>query len=166
MLDNYLADVALGDTTNREGMAARIHFNTLFEKSFSRNQSESAINKALNYGYAILLSTVNREIAINGYAMQLGIHHIGQTNAFNLGCDLMEPWRPIVDEIVYRLAPQKFETEEKRILQTLSQIKVKLNGEERYLPNAIEIYCRNVFRALGENNIELMTFYERCDTDI
>ena len=161
MIDKYLGDVEVGDPTNREAMAARVHFNTLFEKSFSRNQSESAINKSLNYGYAILLSTVNREIAANGYSMQLGIHHIGSSNPFNLGCDLMEPWRPIVDEMVYQLAPKKFETEEKRALQKLSQITVTLNDEERYVPNAIEIYCRNAFRALVENNPELLTFYER-----
>ena len=161
MLDEYLDGLLPGDPTNREAMAARIHFNTLFEKSFSRNQSESSINKALNYGYAILLSCVNREIAVNGYIMHLGIHHIGHTNPFNLGCDLMEPWRPVVDGLVYQLAPQKFDTEEKRELQKLLQVTVTVNGEERYLPNAIEIYCRNVFRALTENDTSCLTFYER-----
>ena len=165
-IEEYLVGVEPGDPTNREAMAARIHFNTLFDKSFVRNQSESSINKALNYGYAILLSTVNREIAANGYVMQLGIHHIGQTNPFNLGCDLMEPWRPVVDGLVYALAPQKFETEEKRALQKLQQVAVMINGEERYLSNAVEIYCRSVFRALAENDISCLTFYERCDTGI
>jgi CRISPR-associated endonuclease Cas1 subtype II len=165
-IEEYLVGVEPGDPTNREAMAARIHFNTLFEKSLVRNQSESSINKALNYGYAILLSTVNREIAANGYVMQLGIHHIGQTNPFNLGCDLMEPWRPVVDGLVYALAPQKFETEEKRALQKLQQVAVMINGEERYLSNAVEIYCRSVFRALAENDISCLAFYERCDTGI
>ena len=84
-VEAYLSGLEPGDPTNREAMAARLHFNALFEKSFSRNQSDSSINKALNYGYAILLSTVNREIAANGYVMSLGIHHIGHTNPFNLG---------------------------------------------------------------------------------
>ena len=112
-LEEYINDLQPGDVTNREGLAAKVYFNALFEKaSFSRNDKSLSINSALNYGYSLLLSAINREIAANGYLMQMGLHHSNSDNPFNLGCDLMEPWRPLVDELVQRLQPEKFETEE------------------------------------------------------
>ena len=158
-IDEYLAGLQLNDVSNREGMAARIFFNALFEKSFSRNDKSLSVNKALNYGYSILLSAINREIAANGYIMMLGLHHIGNTNPYNLGCDLMEPFRPLVDEMVYHLAPEKFETEEKRALQTLLQVMVLQQGEQRYVSTAIETYVRSVFKALNEGDISKIIYY-------
>ena len=158
-IESYLEGLLPNDTSNREGMAARIFFNSLYEKRFSRSDKSLSVNKALNYGYAILLSAINREIAANGYMMQLGLHHIGNTNPYNLGCDLMEPFRPLVDEIVYHLAPEKFETEEKRVLQALLEVSVKQQGEERYLSTAIECYVRSVFRALCESDISKIIYY-------
>ena len=71
------------DKTNREGHAAKVYFNSLFGKDFSRD-NECNINKYLNYGYSIILSAVNREVKILGYLTELGVHHIGESNSFNL----------------------------------------------------------------------------------
>ena len=96
---SYVEEVKLGDKTNREGHSAKVYFNELFGKDFVRNNSDE-INAALNYGYAILLSTINKEVVSNGYLTQLGIHHKNEFNQFNLSCDLMEPVRVIIDNFV------------------------------------------------------------------
>ena len=73
----------------------------------------TAVNAALNYGYSILLSTVNRAIVTKGYLTQLGIHHRSTENQFNLGSDLMEPFRVLIDRIVYDMDLADFEHEQK-----------------------------------------------------
>ena len=79
---------------------------------FSRSL-DIPINAALNYGYGIILSTFNREIVSNGYITQLRLFHDNMFNQFNLGSDLMEPFRILVDRKVYEMKPEKFEKEEK-----------------------------------------------------
>ena len=72
----------------------------------------------MNYGYGIILSMFNREIVSNGYITQFGLFHDNMFNQFNLGSDLMEPFRPLVDRKVVVMKPEKFETDEKhQILQ-------------------------------------------------
>ena len=91
MLVRLVDEVRSGDTTNREAHAARIYFRALFGSNFSRDD-DVPVNAALNYGYGILLSAVNREIVARGYLTQCGICHRSEFNQFNLSCDLMEPF--------------------------------------------------------------------------
>ncbi len=107
-----MKEIELGDKTNREGHAAKVYFNALFGMDFSRSK-ECAINAALNYGYGILLSCFNREVIANGYITQLGLFHNNMFNQFNLASDLMEPFRILVDRIVVKNKPEKFESERK-----------------------------------------------------
>lgn len=95
-VQDELDQLELNDATNREAIAARKYFMTLFDKTFVRRDN-NAVNGALDYGYAILLASFNREIAVNGYLSYLGIHHHSEENCFNLASDLMEPFRPFVD---------------------------------------------------------------------
>ena len=88
-LQEYVHQVGPGDKTNREGHAAKVYFNALFGLDFYRDASDVR-NSILNYGYTILLSCFNREIAASGYLTQLGIWHDNAENPFNLGSDLME----------------------------------------------------------------------------
>ncbi len=99
MLREYSANVIEGDKSNREGHAAKVYFNALFGKEFSRDQ-ENDINAMLNYGYAILLSFLNKELVSKGYLTQLGICHRNEYNQYNLSCDFMEPFRPVIDYYV------------------------------------------------------------------
>jgi CRISPR-associated endonuclease Cas1 subtype II len=78
----------------------------LFGKKFSRND-DCSINAMLNYGYSIILSVFNREVVANGYITQLGLFHDNMFNQYNLSCDLMEPFRPFVDEKVKEATPRK-----------------------------------------------------------
>ena len=112
MLYEYIDEIEFGDATNREGHAAKVYFNALFGMDFTRT-AENSINAALNYGYGIILSAFNREVVANGYVTQLGLFHDNMFNQFNLGSDLMEPFRPIVDKKVKQMNPIKFEHDEK-----------------------------------------------------
>lgn len=159
MLYQYIEEIAYGDTTNREGHAAKVYFNALFGMDFTRTEDNS-INAALNYGYGIILSAFNREIAANGYITQIGLFHDNMFNPFNLGSDLMEPFRPIVDHKVKMLEPQQFEHAEKMEVLSILQQEVIIAERKEYVNNAIKIYCRSVFDALLDNDVSLIKFYK------
>ena len=124
--------------------------------SFSR-RNEHQINSALNYGYAIILSCFNREIVKMGYMTQLGIWHRNEFNAFNLSCDLMEPFRILVDKLVLNLDADK---DMKSQMLEIFNLKVKINNKLQVLENAITIYCQSVIDALNKNDANLIKFYE------
>lgn len=157
LLQTYLETIEPGDVTNREGHAAKVYFNGLFGRDFSRT-SDIPFNAALNYGYGILLSAVNREVVSNGYITQLGISHSNMFNPFNLGSDLMEPFRVFVDRQVLEMAPVKLEQQEKLELVNLMNLEVKIDGKNQYLLNAVKIYCRSVFDAINDQDISLLKF--------
>lgn len=158
LLYTYIKELKQGDTTNREGHAAKVYFNALFGKTFSRNDEENPINSALNYGYAILLSAINREITASGYLTQLGLAHDNQFNHFNLSCDLMEPLRIIVDDAVCKGSYEEFGTKEKHSLLQILNKTYLIKGNEQILMNAIKIYVKSIFDALNEENESLIRF--------
>ena len=158
MLFQYIDEIELGDKTNREGHAAKVYFNALFGKDFTRTEDNS-INAALNYGYSILLSTFNREVVANGYITQIGLFHDNIFNQFNFSSDLMEPFRPVVDRIVVDLMPDKFEHEEKMYVLGLLKEDVVIAGRTEYVSNAMKIYTRSVLDALNDKDASLIKFY-------
>lgn len=95
--------VKSGDTDNREGMAARIYWPELFGREFVRSREGAEPNNLLNYGYTILRAAVARALMGSGLLPAFGIFHRNRYNAFPLADDVMEPYRPFVDELVYRL---------------------------------------------------------------
>lgn len=159
LLEQYEKNVISGDSTNREGHAAKVYFNSLFGKSFSRKEDNS-INAALNYGYSLILSAINREISANGYLTQLGLFHNNVHNPFNLGCDLMEPFRPLVDRAVVDNKFEQFGKEEKQLMLALLSQEVMIKGKKEKLLNAIKIYVKSIFDVLEEQDESLISFYE------
>lgn len=158
MLNEYVAELQFGDSTNREGHAAKVYFNALFGMDFTR-AAENSTNAALNYGYGIILSAFNREIVANGYSTQLGLFHDNMFNQFNLGSDLMEPFRPLIDRRVLSMKPEKFEHEEKmKVLDVLNE-EVSIGGKKEFINNAIKIYCKSIFDALNDKDTSLIKFY-------
>lgn len=97
------SNVKSGDTDNREGIAAKIYWNELFGENFIRNRDGSPPNSLLNYGYTILRAAVTRALMGSGLFPAFGIFHKNRYNAFPLADDIMEPYRPYVDEIVFKL---------------------------------------------------------------
>ena len=165
MLNGYIAEMELNDETNREGHAAKVYFNALFGQCFSRN-NDNSMNAALNYGYSLILSAVNREVCACGYLTQIGLFHDNMFNYYNLSCDMMEPFRIIVDRLVAKKRYTSFGTEEKHELIRLFETQVIIAGQEQYLQNAIKIYCRSVFDALNGNDSSLIRFFRFCGDEV
>ena len=98
---NVLADsVKSGDKDHAESQAAALYFRVLFAKEFARGQ-DNAINAHLNYGYSILRSAIARTLVLYGFLPVLGLQHHNELNPFNLADDFIEPFRPVVDLMVY-----------------------------------------------------------------
>ena len=155
MLVDYSNDVQLEDITNREGHSAKVYFNALFGKSFSRRNDEF-INMVLNYGYSIILSAINREIKALGYLTELGIHHIGESNPFNLSCDFIEPIRPLVDSIA--IQSNIDENNFKNIMIEMLSKEVLYNDQTIKLDNAIHLYVEDLLIFLKTGNTEKIKF--------
>ncbi|MDE6140862.1 MAG: type II CRISPR-associated endonuclease Cas1 [Alistipes sp.] len=102
-LKPYYMNVKSGDADNREGIAAKIYWSELFGSDFIRCREGSAPNNMLNYGYTILRAAVARALMGSGLFPAFGIFHRNRYNAFPLADDMMEPYRPYVDEIVFEL---------------------------------------------------------------
>lgn len=136
------------DSTNREGLAAKVHFNALFGLDFNRRE-KSNINDLLNYGYAMILSCFNREIVQSGYLTQIGIFHKGKTNPFNLACDFMEPFRPVVDIVVHHSLRTKDPLSNVKKLLTY---KINIGTEERFIDDAIRVYVLFLLRFINEED--------------
>lgn len=153
MLLEYSKEVKPGDTTNREGHSAKVYFNSLFGNEFSRSQLND-INAALNYGYAIILSAINKEITINGYTTCLGINHRNDYNYYNLTCDFMEPLRIIIDEFVYYNQTRVFDKEYKMDLVNVLNHKYNYQNKELFLTDLIKLYVRNILKCMETEKLE------------
>lgn len=158
LLRSYLSQIEPYDATNREGHAAKVYFNALFGMDFTRSE-ENTTNAALNYGYGILLSAFNREIVAHGYLTQLGIFHDNMFNHFNLSCDLMEPFRILVDRKVQAMKISDFTSDEKHAIVDILNATVVINQTKQTVLNAVKYYCRSVFDALNEGDLSLIQFY-------
>lgn len=156
MLYLYVQNLRYGDITNREGHAAKVYFNALFGMDFLRSDETNPVNGALNYGYALILFAFNREVVANGFLTQLGLAHNNQFNHFNLSCDLMEPFRIVVDAKVKEMTISVFEKDEKHELVRMLNNYYEINGTKQTLINSIKIYTRSVFDAVENDNVSLI----------
>jgi CRISPR-associated protein Cas1 len=134
----FAEGVKSGDSTNREGAAARAYWPILFGNGFNRERYGDPPNNMLNYGYAVLRAAVARSLAGSGLLATLGIHHHNRYNAFCLADDIMEPYRPFVDGLVVKLMHayddiSELTTELKLELLSLLTMDVKINSQTRPL---------------------------------
>ena len=144
---NLYHSLELFDPSNREGHSARIYFNTLFGKDFNR-ELDNDINASLDYGYTLLLSMFAREVVLSGCMTQFGLKHANQFNQFNLASDIMEPFRPIIDQIVYENRNHSF-VKIKRELFSIFSDTFQYNNKEMYLTNIVSDYTKKVIKALN-----------------
>lgn len=115
----FLASKVLsGDTSNMEGVAASQYWKSFFEVKFKRERFGEYPNNFLNYGYAILRASTARALSGSGLLNTLGIHHKSKYNAFALADDIMEPYRPIVDEKVFEIMQNYDEQELNTVLKS------------------------------------------------
>ncbi len=147
----WAAAVKTGDKENHEARAAQYFWKHFFEnllEKYNQNIDIQEIadlhitrdrygyppNALLNYGYAILRATIARACVAAGLLPSLGIFHHNQYNAFCLADDLMEPYRPFVDALVYKIVQQfglveALTTEIKRELFTIPALDVWIDGQ-------------------------------------
>ena len=142
------------DSDNREGFAARIYWNALFGKEFIRDRYGNSPNMYLNYGYIILRSAVARALSGSGLLATLGIHHRNRYNAFCLADDIMEPYRPWVDEIAFSLEEKypgeyMLRTEHKAELLQLMAADVKIGENKRPLMVALSQTTASLARSFS-----------------
>lgn len=102
-LKPYYNNVKSGDSDNREGVSAKLYWKELFGNDFVRHRDGDAPNNMLNYGYILLRAAVARALMGSGLFPAFGIFHRNRYNAFPLADDIMEPFRPYVDEKVFEL---------------------------------------------------------------
>lgn len=130
-----------------------------FGMDFYRSAVDNT-NISLDYGYSIILSMLNREIVSKGYITQLGINHRSEFNQFNLTCDLMEIYRPLVDEIVYQNREFAFDKSYRYKLIDVCNKKVVIENKEQYLSNAVPIFLSSVFDFLEDEKESEILNYE------
>lgn len=125
-LNRLVTQVKAGDSGNCEAIAAQAYWKILFGKEFKRDVDKEGINSLLNYGYAIIRAMIARSICGAGLHPTLGLFHKNQYNALCLADDVMEPFRPWIDQRVYNLAQQQESVE---INQSNKQVILELLNE-------------------------------------
>lgn len=145
--------VKSGDVSNVEAQAAKAYWRKLFGNDFRRSREGEGPNALLNYGYAILRAVVGRKICAVGLHPSVGINHSNRSNAFVLADDLMEPFRPLVDALVYELWIQNRvavdRTTKEALLGMLNRY-VWIDGRNQTLQNAAEIYVGSFFESIAQ----------------
>ncbi|MBQ0147763.1 MAG: type II CRISPR-associated endonuclease Cas1, partial [Flavobacteriaceae bacterium] len=150
---NYLNNVKSGDTTNMEGIAAQYYWKQLFD-NFTRERYGDAPNNFLNFGYAILRSIVARALVSSGLNPTIGIFHRNKYNAYCLADDMMEPYRPYVDEMVLEwinkpFQPTDLSKEAKAFLLSIATKDVVIDGLTRPLLVAISSTTSSLVKCLA-----------------
>ncbi|MBO4739944.1 MAG: type II CRISPR-associated endonuclease Cas1 [Bacteroidales bacterium] len=143
-MQKWANDVKSGDSDNLEGRAAAYYWKNIFPliPNFIRDREGMFPNALLNYGYAILRAVVARSLVASGLLPTLGIHHHNRYNAYCLADDIMEPYRPYVDELVIELMDRRpsisdINTEIKQELLSIPTLDVFINGQRSPLMIAV-----------------------------
>ena len=153
LLASYAGEVRADDSTGREAAGARRYFQALFGTAFVRAPHADATNNALDYGYSILLSHTACRIAAKGYLNQVGIHHHSKTNPYNLACDLMEPFRPLIDRKVELERPCELTPSVKRLLASTLADRIPYGHGSYRVLDAIDLWvdgCLRVMEGTGD----------------
>lgn len=150
VLKQYYMNVKSGDTDNREGAAAREYWGRLFDDGFRRDREGLPPNNLLNYGYTILRAAVARALIGSGLYPAFGVFHRNRYNAFPLADDVMEPYRPFVDDIVYHLyydgAVSELDNQSKGTLLRVLFSDVKMGKVNRPLENALSLTTASLLK--------------------
>ena len=152
----WAGNVRSGDADNLEGRAAAYYWSQLFadRPGWTRGQEGPWPNALLNYGYAILRAIVARALVSSGMLPTLGIHHHNRYNAYCLADDIMEPYRPYVDQTVLELLPRypeagKISTDMKRQLLSIPVIDVLIGGQRSPLMVAVSQTTASLYKCFS-----------------
>lgn len=140
--------VRSGDSTNQEGRAAVYYWANLFD-NFRRDRDGEPPNNMLNYGYAVLRAVVARALVGSGLLPTLGIHHHNRYNAYCLADDIMEPYRPYVDKIVFDLYSDgrcNIDKDVKYEFLSIPTLDVRINGRRSPLMVAVGLTTSSLYK--------------------
>ena len=156
-LYEFIDTTISGDQTNREGLAAKMYFRALFGSDFIRFEQD-VVNAGLNYGYSVFRSLITSIIVAKGYIPNLGLFHKGKQNMFNLSDDIIEVFRPIVDNYVFNNMTEDilFKQSHRDELIGLTNNKIMIDDRKQTISNAIGIYLDSIFKFMDGENIELL----------
>jgi CRISPR-associated protein Cas1 len=163
-LINQIPSIEHNDKTNIEAYSSSIYWKDIFFNSldyFTRN-CDDIRNSALNYGYAIIRSSIANSLACKGFLPFYGIHHKNQLNQFNLADDVIEPFRPLVDLEVYEIFENEgyeldqLDKELKKRLISLLDTVVLIDNEKFTLINAIDKYTDSLFKCFKTKNYKYL----------
>lgn len=158
-------EVKSGDTDNQEARAAAYYWKKIFANTkglegFTRNRDGIEPNNLLNYGYAILRAIVARALVSSGMLPTLGIHHHNRYNAYCLADDIMEPYRPYVDELVYKIVENfgadnlQLTKEVKAILLSIPTLDVVISGKRSPLMVGVTQTTASLYKCFsGEQRV-------------
>lgn len=153
-------NVKSADSTNREAAASKQYFSAIFKDQFTRRE-DNETNACLDYGYALILSTITREILSHGYSTIFGIFHDSTVNQWNLACDFMEPFRPLIDLHVMTQDLPTLNHDMKLHLLSLLEKPVRYKDADRKLSTVIEMCVNDYLLVLEkEKPIEEIEIYE------
>lgn len=166
-LKRYAKEVKTADHDNQEALAAAFYFQNLFDiPQFSRNQSRTstggmAPNNLLNYGYAILRAVTARALISSGLLPSVGIFHSNKYNAYTLADDVMEPYRPFVDHLVYNLVATGANIEElttalKSELLLIPTLDVLIDGNNSPLMNAMSRTTNSLWECFAGSSRKIL----------
>ena len=150
--------VKSGDSTNREAVGAKLYWKYLFGKDFIRNKDACGINAMLNYGYAIVRASAARALCAAGLLPSFGVFHDNKLNPFCLADDFLEPWRPLVDIVVFQLSTEnivELNHEIKKKLADVLWIKVKTTEGNSPLFQAMHYMCSSFVHSLRLKKAEI-----------
>lgn len=152
----WLSQVRSGDPDNLEGRAAAFYWKNIFSDvaGFTRDRDGKSPNNLLNYGYAILRAVTARALVSSGLLPTLGIHHHNRYNAYCLADDIMEPYRPYVDELVVKYTqengcPETITTDIKKTLLSIPVLDVVINGHRSPLMLAVGQTTASLYRCFS-----------------
>lgn len=156
-IDLIKQKVRSGDSTNMEAVAASKYFKLLFGYDFSRSQ-DNIINSCLNYGYAVLRSTIEKYLIVYGYEPSLGLFHKSNLNNFNLADDIIEAYRPLIDLYVKKinLSEEELTTSEKANLVNLLNADVIIDNKLYACSRAIEKTVESLTSFINNNRTDLL----------
>lgn len=152
--------VRSGDPDNLEGRAAAVYWKNLFGDPFRRDRTQEDNNLLLNYGYAVLRAMTARACCAAGLHPTIGLHHRNQYDPFCLADDLMEPFRPVVDRIVYGLnranAPAELGRDQRRaLIQGLLDTRLSSPKGRCLIPDLLHMYAGQIVASFLEGEVRL-----------
>jgi len=159
-LEHLASQVKSGDSENKEAQAAQKYWRLLFGDGFRRDTDAAGINSLLNYGYAIIRAMVARAIVASGLHPALGVQHHNQYNGLCLADDLMEPFRPWIDWLVYKLNLEEkiinVNQENKQVMLSLLSDTVLYNQQKMPLMVACHYLLADVKRAFDDKKAKII----------